>query len=327
MPRPLKIIFAGTPDFAAKTLQSILHSHHQVVAVYTQPDRRSGRGKKISPSAVKSIATEHDIPTYQPVNFKENSTLNELVEIQADVMVVVAYGILLPAEVLNIPKYGCINVHASLLPRWRGAAPIERSLLAGDSKTGVTIMQMDEGLDTGAMLNKSTIVISDTMTSGELHDLLVPEGAAALLKTLNQIAEGTTNPELQNNRDACYASKLSKAEGCIDWTLTAANISRKIRGLSPRPIAFSSINELTVRIWNAEQSTAIVPSNALPGEIIATSKLGIIVCCGDSSAVAILSLQLPGGKAQSACDLLNSKKDIFSTGNLFKSIAPEKQSS
>ncbi len=241
MPRPLKIIFAGTPDFAAKTLESIIQSHHQVVAVYTQPDRGFGRGKKTTSSPVKNIAIKHNIPTYQPYDFKETSTLYELVEIQADVMVVVAYGTLLPAEVLNIPKYGCINVHASLLPRWRGAAPIERSLLAGDSKTGVTIMQMDEGLDTGAMLNKSTIAISDTMTSGELHDLLIPEGAAALLTTLNQIAEGATSPKPQNNQHACYASKLSKAEGCIDWTNTAAHISRKSGGYHLHPLHFLAL--------------------------------------------------------------------------------------
>ncbi|EPJ47402.1 MAG: methionyl-tRNA formyltransferase [Osedax symbiont Rs1] len=327
MSRPLKIIFAGTPDFAAKTLQSIIRSHHQVIAVYTQPDRRSGRGKKITSSAVKSVATEHNIATYQPTNFKEISTLNQLADIKADLMVVVAYGILLPIEALNIPKYGCVNVHASLLPRWRGAAPIERSLLAGDCETGITIMQMDEGLDTGAMLNKSTIAISDTMTSGELHDQLIPLGATALLSTLNEIAEGTTNPEPQDDQQACYASKLSKAEGGINWSQTAEQISRKIRGLSPRPIAFSSINELTVRIWNAEQSTALAPPKSIPGQIIATSKLGIIVCCGDSSAVTILSLQLPGGKALKAQDLLNSKKDIFSVGNLFESIVAEQQSS
>ena len=185
----------------------------------------------------------------------------------------------------------------------------------------------NEGLDTGPMLNKRTIAISGSMTSGELHDLLIPLGATALLSTLNQIAEGTAKPEPQDNQHACYASKLSKAEGFINWSHSAAQISRKIRGLSPRPIAFSSINKLTVRIWNAEQSTALVPPKSVPGQIIATSKLGIIVCCGDSSAVTLLSLQLPGGKALSAQDLLNSKKDIFSIGNIFESIVAEKQSS
>ncbi|EPJ48570.1 MAG: methionyl-tRNA formyltransferase [Osedax symbiont Rs2] len=326
MSKSLKIVFAGTPEFAAQSLSALLGSQHQVVASYTQPDRRSGRGKKITQSAVKKLSLSHDIPVYQPVNFKDPHSIQQLADLNADIMVVVAYGILLPESVLNTPKLGCINVHASLLPKWRGAAPIERALLAGDPATGVTIMQMDKGLDTGDMLHKQTIEISETMTSGELHDALVPVGCSALLETLTQIANGTSTAPRQDDQLACYASKLFKAEGLIDWNLDAQQISLLIRGLSPRPVAFSYIGETVIRLWDASTSNCDIDplfDTSLIGSICAADKLGIEVYCKGGTKILIKSLQVPGGKQLSARDLINSKRQLFSPGNRFITLLAE----
>lgn len=305
----LRILFAGTPDFAAASLQALLDAGHDVIGVYTQPDRPAGRGRKLTPSPVKALALEHNLPVYQPVNFKLEEDRQRLASLQADLMVVAAYGLLLPKAVLDAPRLGCINVHASLLPRWRGAAPIHRSLLAGDSETGVTIMQMDEGLDTGAMLLKKRCPITASDTSGELHDRVAAIGAAALLESLPAIADQTITAEAQDDSLACYAHKLEKAEGEIDWHKSASEIARQVRGLSPWPVAFTSLNGETLRVWYAEASNE--ETSAKPGTVIGTDKKAIIVACGEG-AVRLLKIQLPGSKAMDSSAVLNSKKELFS---------------
>ena len=320
MSNKLRVIFAGTPDFAAQSLQALLDSQHEVIAVYTQPDRRSGRGKKITASAVKQLAQSHDIPVVQPLNFKTQDDISELADFNADIMVVVAYGIILPISVLKTPPLGCINVHASLLPRWRGAAPIERSLMAGDLETGITIMQMDEGLDTGDMLYKSAVSITDTMTSGDLYLSLIPVAQKALVDTLDIISDGQHQPEPQNNDLACYANKLFKAEGNINWALPAADIALIIRGLSPRPVAFSHYNEDAIRIWSAELAPSSSDSNDTQvGLITKVDKHGIEVNCANNTKLLITSLQIPGGKQLSVQQLFNAKPDLFCVGSSFYS--------
>ncbi|WP_428034622.1 methionyl-tRNA formyltransferase [Amphritea sp.] len=307
----LRILFAGTPDFAATNLQALLDAGHHVIGVYTQPDRPAGRGRKLTPSPVKKVALEHDLPVYQPVNFKQDEDRQQLAALNADLMIVVAYGLLLPPAVLDAPRLGCINVHASLLPRWRGAAPIHRALLAGDSETGVTIMQMDAGLDTGEMLLKKACPITTTDTSGELHDRLAAIGATALLESLPAIADQSIPREVQDDSLACYAHKLEKAEGEIDWSKPATEIARQIRGLSPWPVAFTSLNRETLRVWYADVSNE--QSTAKPGTVIGTDKHAIIVACG-SGAVRLLKIQLPGSKAMDTSAVLNSKKELFTHG-------------
>ncbi|WP_417225767.1 methionyl-tRNA formyltransferase [Amphritea sp.] len=309
--KPLRILFAGTPDFAASSLQALLDAGHNVIGVYTQPDRPAGRGRKLTPSPVKKVALENNLPVYQPLNFKQEDDRQQLASLQADLMVVVAYGLLLPKAVLEAPSLGCINVHASLLPRWRGAAPIHRALLAGDQETGVTIMQMDEGLDTGAMLLKRTCPIHSTDTSGELHDRLANIGAQALLESLPSIADRTIEHEVQDNSLACYAHKLEKAEGLIDWQKPASEIARQVKGLSPWPVAFTTLNGETLRVWYAETSEAT--SDAPPGTVVGCDKKAIMVACGNG-IVRLLKIQLPGSKAMDTSAVLNSKKELFSNG-------------
>lgn len=320
MTTPLRIIFAGTPDFAASSLAALINSEHQVIAVYTQPDRPAGRGRKLKASPVKSLAMENDIPVFQPQRLKDSTEQAALAALNADLMVVVAYGLLLPKTVLDTPKHGCINVHASLLPRWRGAAPIHRSLLAGDSETGITIMQMDEGLDTGDMLYKSSCDIRPDDTSGSLHDRLAEIGAAALIETLQSIQMDQLDPIKQNDADACYAHKLAKQEGLINWSDSADVICRQVRGLSPWPIAYTMLESNTIRILQASPlaedspSTTASLTKSTPGTIIETRKDSIIVTCGNGTALAIQRLQLPGGKPLPARDVLNARKELFSVG-------------
>ncbi|NQZ31176.1 MAG: methionyl-tRNA formyltransferase [Oceanospirillaceae bacterium] len=322
MSKSLKIIFAGTPEFAAQNLASLINSQHEVIAVYTQPDRRSGRGKKIKFSAVKEIALTHDIPVYQPTNFKADQDLQQLATLNGDIMVIVAYGLILPQKVLDTPPLGCINVHASLLPRWRGAAPIERSLLAGDSHTGVTIMQMDKGLDTGDMLNSASLEISSEMNSQQLHDCLIPLGSNELIKTINEISMGLHKPVKQDNNLANYAEKLQKTEGVIDWNQSAAAIALKVRGLNPRPVAYSALNELVIRIWAAKEVNVPTDSPYIKvGTIIKADKKGIEVSCLNNTRLLITRLQLPGGKQLEAKVIINAKKELFLPNNQFSSIA------
>ena len=272
--KPLRIVFAGTPEFAALHLQALLDSEHHVIAVYSQPDRPAGRGNKLQASAVKQLAVEHEIAVFQPQSLKTAVAQLALAELQADIMIVVAYGLILPASILNTPKLGCLNVHGSLLPKWRGAAPIQRSIWAGDSETGVTIMQMDEGLDTGLMLFKRSLVITKQDTSASLYQKLAEVGPIALLDTLATLTE--LKPQIQNDKLASYANKLSKEEAKIDWNLPAEQLEKNIRAFNPWPIAFFTLGDSNIKVYSS-----VVVINEHPdvpiGQIVKSDKNGILV--------------------------------------------------
>ncbi|ROP48513.1 methionyl-tRNA formyltransferase [Enterobacter sp. BIGb0383] len=308
----LRIIFAGTPDFAARHLDALLSSGHQVVGVFTQPDRPAGRGKKLMPSPVKVLAEEKGLPVFQPVSLRPQDNQQLVADLNADVMVVVAYGLILPKAVLDMPRLGCINVHGSLLPRWRGAAPIQRSLWAGDAETGVTIMQMDVGLDTGDMLHKLSCPITTQDTSATLYDKLAGLGPQGLIETLRQLAEGTAKPEVQDESQVTYAEKLSKEEARIDWTLSASQLERCIRAFNPWPMSWLEIDGQPVKVWQA--SVIHSPVSAEPGTIIDVSKQGIQVATSEG-ILNLESLQPAGKKAMSAQDLLNSRREWFVPGS------------
>lgn len=312
MNKPLRIIFAGTPDFAARHLSALIDSHHEVIGVYTQPDRPAGRGKKLTASPVKELALEHNIPVFQPENFKTDEAKQELADQNADLMVVVAYGLLLPQAVLDTPKLGCINVHGSILPRWRGAAPIQRSIWAGDAETGVTIMQMDIGLDTGDMLSIATLPIDATDTSASMYNKLAELGPVALVDCLSTIANGTAVAQKQNDELANYAKKLSKEEAKIDWTMDADAIERCVRAFNPWPMSHFSVEDKAIKVWQSRVET--YTGNATPGTIIQADKTGIYVATG-SNAIVFEQLQVPGKKAMGVQDILNSRKEWFEVGN------------
>jgi len=309
----LRIIFAGTPDFAARHLDALLTSEHEVVGVFTQPDRPAGRGNKLTPSPVKTLALEHSIPVFQPKSLRPAESQQLVAELNADVMVVVAYGLILPQAVLDMPKLGCINVHGSLLPRWRGAAPIQRSLWAGDSQTGITIMQMDVGLDTGNMLHKIECDIEPQDTSATLYNKLAELGPTGMLATLQQLAEGTARPEVQDEALVTYAEKLSKEEARLDWSLSAKQLERCIRAFNPWPMSYFVIDEQPVKVWQAEALDQ--QTSAQPGTIIAAGKAGIQVATSDG-ILNILQLQPAGKKAMSVQDILNSRREWFIEGNI-----------
>lgn len=283
----MNIIFAGTPDFSVPTLNALISSKHTVCAVYTQPDRPAGRGRKIQLSPVKQRALNAQIPIEQPVNFKSPESLNTLANYQADLIIVVAYGIILPENVLNMSRFGCINIHASLLPRWRGAAPIQRAILSGDKETGVTLMQMDKGLDTGDMLSKRTCLIEPEDTSSSLHDKLSELGPNALLTLLPFIEEERLTPTRQANKDATYADKLNKQEAFIDWNQPAADVQRAIQGYNPWPVAHTLINDKPLRIWQAKTT---VESSSFPAGQIKVEKNKLLVACQDDY-LEIIELQ------------------------------------
>lgn len=309
----LRIIFAGTPDFAARHLDALLSSQHQVVGVFTQPDRPAGRGKKLMPSPVKVLAEEKGIPVFQPATLRKTENQQLVADLNADVMVVVAYGLILPLAVLEMPRLGCVNVHGSLLPRWRGAAPIQRSLWAGDAETGVTIMQMDLGLDTGDMLYKLSCPIEADDTSGTLYDKLAGLGPEGLLNTLQQLASGTAKPEVQDEALVTYAEKLSKEEARIDWNLSAVQLERCIRAFNPWPMSWLEIDGQPLKVWRA----SVIPAQAgaAPGTIVAVSKAGIQVATADG-ILNLEELQPAGKKAMKAQDLLNSRREWFEPGSL-----------
>lgn len=317
MSKPLDIIFAGTPHFAAEHLQALINSEHNVKAVYCPQDKPAGRGKKLTACAVKQLAVEHNIPVEQPLNFKNEVDQLALASYQADVMVVVAYGLLLPQVILDTPKLGCVNVHGSLLPRWRGAAPIQRSLEMGDSETGVTIMQMDKGLDTGAMLLKASCPITNIDTSATLYEKLALLGPNALLQTMSQMALGTHIAEPQDNNLANYAEKLSKDEAELNWSLSADILDRKVRAYQPWPFAQITFNdngkEHRIKVWQAQP--LVEKSNKPVGTIIHVDKTGITVATGEG-CLKLTSLQLPGKKALAVADILNGRADWFVVGNL-----------
>ncbi|EOW6616415.1 methionyl-tRNA formyltransferase [Vibrio fluvialis] len=312
MSQSLRIVFAGTPDFAARHLAALLSSEHEVIAVYTQPDRPAGRGKKLTASPVKNLALEHNIPVYQPENFKSDEAKQELAALNADIMVVVAYGLLLPKAVLDTPKLGCINVHGSILPRWRGAAPIQRSIWAGDSETGVTIMQMDVGLDTGDMLKIATLPIEASDTSGSMYDKLAELGPQALVECLSDIAQGTAVAVKQDDALANYAQKLSKEEAKIDWTLTAQAIERCVRAFNPWPMSHFAVADNQIKVWQVRVEAG--SSNQAAGTILKADKTGIYVATGEEILV-LESLQIPGKKALPVQDILNARASWFEVGS------------
>lgn len=343
--QPLRVVFAGTPDFAATVLAALLETSQTLVACYTQPDRPAGRGRKLTPSPVKVLAESRGIPVYQPLNFKQTEDVEALAALQPDLMIVVAYGLILPQRVLDIPRLGCINVHASLLPRWRGAAPIQRALIEGDAETGITLMQMEAGLDTGPMLSKVTTPITAQDTSSRLHDRLAALGAQAMAHLLEHIAAHRMPPaDAQDNALATYSHKLTKEEGQIDWTQSATVLARKIRGLNPWPVAYSSMQGETVRLWNAEvleegaqpvihrqtgdtnfsednTTDGAVGDHPAPGTVITADKRGIHVATGQG-ILLLTELQLPGGKTLATRDILNSRAALFATGNHFEGGTP-----
>ena len=307
----LKLIFAGTPDFAARHLAALLSSGHEVVAVYTQPDKPAGRGQKLTASPVKELALAHDLPVYQPASLRNEAAQAELAALGADLMVVVAYGLILPKAVLDTPRLGCINVHGSLLPRWRGAAPIQRSIWAGDAETGVTIMQMDVGLDTGAMIRKVTCPIASDETSASLYDKLAGLGPQALVDTLDAMAAGATAAAPPDEARANYAEKLSKEEARIDWSMDAVAIERCIRAFNPWPISWFDVAGQTVKVWQAE--VVAQDHGQAAGTLLKADKQGIEVATGQG-VLRLLTLQPPGKKAMSVSDLLNSRRDWFEPG-------------
>ena len=327
MSTPLNIIFAGTPDFAAKHLAALIQSEHNIVAVYCPPDKPAGRGKKLTACATKQLATEHSLPVEQPINFKETQAQEILAQYNADVMVVVAYGLLLPEVILNTPKLGCINVHGSLLPKWRGAAPIQRSVEAGDAVTGVTIMQMDKGLDTGAMLLKAECAIEGNDTSATIYEKLAVLGPEALLDTLAMMAKTDFNSkeqaQVQDNELATYAQKLDKAEAELNWQLDAQQLSRKVRAYIPWPVAQFTYQEENskqhrIRIWQAKAENS--NHSQANGTILSADKTGILVATS-SGALRLLELQLPGKKPLAVADILNGRADWFVAGQHINGVS------
>ena len=309
----LKIIFAGTPDFAAKHLEVLLNSPYQVVGVFTQPDRPAGRGKKLMPSPVKVLAEAHGLPIFQPESLRNAEQQQLVADLNADVMVVVAYGLILPAKVLGMPKLGCLNVHGSLLPAWRGAAPIQRALWAGDKVTGVTIMQMDVGLDTGDMLLKVSCPILPEDTSASLYDKLAGLGPHALLDSLHRLSKNTLVPEKQDDSLATYAHKLSKEEARINWNLPAVTLERCIRAFNPWPFSHFVISDQNIKVWRA--SAIASDKKSIPGTIISAEKSGIQVAT--SEGILNLEIMQPAGKKpMSAQDLLNSRQEWFTPGTV-----------
>ncbi|MFC3282802.1 methionyl-tRNA formyltransferase [Litchfieldella rifensis] len=323
MTHPLRVIFAGTPDFAAASLSALLDSDHQVVAVYTQPDRPAGRGRKLTPSPVKALAFEHELPVHQPRTLKDTSAQAELAALDADIMVVVAYGLLLPQAVLDIPPRGCLNVHASLLPRWRGAAPIQRAIEAGDTESGVTIMQMDAGLDTGPMLLTRRTPITASTTGGELHDRLAALGGEAIVAALDALAGPGLTAMPQPETGVTYAAKLSKAEAELDFTQPAARLAARIRAFNPWPVAWTLLGTEPLRLWLAEPGNrrdddpAAPPGTLLPADVDA-----LRVACGPGGGdvLRVTQAQLPGGRALAARDLLNARGERFAAGTCLGQI-------
>lgn len=305
----MRIVFAGTPEFATQHLQALLDAGREIVAVYTQPDRPAGRGQKLMPSPVKQLALQHGIAVYQPQTLRDPAAQAELAALTPDLMVVVAYGLILPQVVLDTPRLGCINSHASLLPRWRGAAPIQRAIEAGDASSGVTVMQMEAGLDTGPMLLKVTTTITAEDTGGSLHDRLAQLGSAAVVEAVGKLAAGELRGEVQDDSLATYAHKLNKDEARLDWSRPAVELERLVRAFNPWPICHSTLNGEPLKVLAAQ----LGEGKGAPGTVLAADKSGLTVACGEG-ALRLTRLQLPGGKPLSFADLYNSRREQFAPG-------------
>jgi methionyl-tRNA formyltransferase len=309
----VRVIFAGTPDFAATHLQAILEDdRYQLVAIYTQPDRPAGRGKKITQSPVKKLALANDIQLEQPASLTDIKTQETIARLEADVLIVVAYGLILPQAVLDIPRLGCINVHGSILPKWRGAAPIQRAIEAGDRETGVTVMQMDVGLDTGPMLTTSQCTIDDKETSASLYSKLAVLGAQALINTLEKMRSGTAVGIAQDSTQSSYADKIAKQESLIDWSASVTEIERRVRAFNPFPAAYSLVNGQRIKIWLASADSR--DYHGVPGEILSADNDGLLVKCGNG-ALLISTIQLAGKSKMCGSEALKSRASIFSPGN------------
>lgn len=296
----MRIVFAGTPAFAAIALKALIDAQFQIVLVLTQPDRPAGRGLKLQESEVKKVASEYSIPVLQPVTLKSEVTQEQLRSFAADVMIVAAYGLILPESILQLPLQGCLNIHASLLPRWRGAAPIQRAIQAGDQETGITIMQMDQGLDTGDILLQRTIPIDPSDTAQSLHDNLAQLGAQCIIEALGLLQQGKLLAVEQNDEEVCYARKIEKDEAKIDWSLDAAVIDRNIRAFNPFPVVFTSYQSLSLKIWQARIEQKL---SGQAGEIVNIDNDGITVACG-KHAIVLEVIQRAGGKKLPVNDFL-----------------------
>ena len=296
----MRVVFAGTPEFAATALQAVLAAGHDVPLVLTQPDRPAGRGMVMQASAVKRLALKQGLPLHQPSSLKSGESRQPILDARADVMVVAAYGLILPQAALDIPRLGCVNIHASLLPRWRGAAPIQRAILAGDSETGVTIMRMEAGLDTGPMLLRESLAIAEGDTAATLHDKLAELGARLIVEALPRLERGELAGEIQPSDGVSYAPKLEKAEAALDWRRPAVELDRAVRAFNPFPGAFGQVDGQVIKVWRAER----VSGQGVPGIVLAAGADGIVVACGEG-ALCLTELQKSGGKRLAAADFLH----------------------
>lgn len=300
----LKIIYAGTPEFALPALQALQASEHRVLAVYSQPDRPAGRGRKPQASPVKRYALSCNLPVCQPQDFSQDPVLQQLIDWQADIMVVAAYGLLLPEAVLSAPTLGCINIHASLLPRWRGASPIQQAILAGDQQSGVSLMKMERGLDSGDVIASSQLTIDSGWTSADLHDRLAPLGAELLIAQLADIETGLRNARPQDHAQATYAPRLQKQQAEIDWRKPVATLQREVLAYNPWPVSFTRLEGNNLRIWYARASDAFAPGQ--PGSVVAHDKQGLYVSCGDG-LLQVTELQFAGRARGTAAQALNAR--------------------
>tara|TARA_R100001039_G_C1852528_1_gene113415 strand:+ start:1708 stop:2676 length:969 start_codon:yes stop_codon:yes gene_type:complete len=317
----MKLVFAGTPAFAATHLSALIEHGHEIVAVYTQPDRAAGRGKKLQASPVKALAVEHQLPVVQPATLKDPEAQSALAALEPDLMIVVAYGLLLPQAVLDIPRLGCINVHASLLPRWRGAAPIERALLAGDCETGITIMQMDVGLDTGDMLYKLSTPLRDNDDRQQLEDRLATLGCEALLHTLANFASLRGQAQQQDDSLSTYARKLDKAESQINWQASVIDIARTVRAGIGRQPAFSFLDGERLRLLHASATQYELPANVVPGTILPNTDRHCFAIAGPDGVLQVTEIQLPGKNPVAVRDIMNSRPALFAAGKQFSNDA------